>query len=487
MNSPRVALLWSVAERYASLVLSLLTSMIIARLLTPAEIGVYSLCAATVVIAGTVRDFGVSQYIIQEPSLDKAKLRSAFAVAMSTGWAIGLVVFLTRGLLVDYYGDPRISSLLAVLSLNFFLLPFSSPAYAMLTREMAFRKIFLIQCLTTMVLSSASLILAYQGFGPYSIAWASVIGTATQGVIVAVMRPKSSLLWPSFHGSANVFRFGLYRMGSTIVDAVTNNAHEFIIGRQFGFLEVGMFSRAKGLVDMFQTYVTFSISRVVTPKMATEHRADQSLAYTFSRGTAIFTSMAWPFFGFLALTAAEIVRIMFGPQWDQAGHIGSLLAVSMLPTALFAFSGSVMAAMGQVERRLTVSLQCAPIHLVGLAIGASIGLDGMALAWLVTNFATATLFALQLRFLLRTSLRDLFFPSLASVPVAVVTVAAVFAALHLGRSLQIHEFALLLIAAVVAICVWYVCIRLLGHPVHEEVTLAARSLRRRASSSTIVR
>ena len=64
-ESAKRALIWSLAERHAGLVVALVTTVILSRLLTPAQVGIYSLCAAFTAVAGILRDFGVSEYLIQ--------------------------------------------------------------------------------------------------------------------------------------------------------------------------------------------------------------------------------------------------------------------------------------------------------------------------------------------------------------------------------------------------------------------------------------
>jgi O-antigen/teichoic acid export membrane protein len=477
MTSLRKALVWSVAERYASLVISLAASMIIARLLTPAEVGVFSLCAAAVAIATMVREFGVNEYIVQEKQLDEAKLRSAFAVAFTTAWGIGALLFLVRGPLAEFYGEPRVAQLLGILCLNFVLLPFSSPAFALLNRAIAVRQIFTIQLSTTVAQSGASVLLAWQGFGSASLAWASLAGVAVQTLVIGLLRPRGSFVWPSFSGAARVFRYGAYQMGARLADTLSGNAHEFIIARQFDFAAVGLFSRAKGLVDMFQANVTTAITRVATPSLARAHRENGPLADSFARGTALFTGIAWPFFGYVALTAPEIIRVMLGTQWGAAAPLVTVLAIGMLPSGLTALSGSVMAAMGQVERRLKVALVYNPIHVLALLVMAQFGLLAIAATWLLTTLSTWAAYTWHLCRLLRVGPRALYGASLVSVPLALASVAAQWAAVEAARQLNIPALLVLALTALAGLLAWGVAVKLLAHPAGGELQRVLDRLR----------
>jgi O-antigen/teichoic acid export membrane protein len=261
-----------------------------------------------------------------------------------------------------------------------------------------------------------------------------------------------------------------------LIDTVTANAHEFIIAKQLGFTQLGLFSRAMGLVEMFASNVTTAIARVAMPAMASAHRDEQNLTGSFARGTAIFTSIAWPFFGFVAIAAPEILRVLFGPQWDAAGPVASLLAVSMLPSALFALSASTLAAMGQVRRRLQISLQFGPIHLVGLLLASLVGgVQTIALAWMATRTMLLWLHSRQLCMAMNARFRDLYWQSMANVLLAATTVFFQFCTMALCRRNAFPALTTLVLAAAVGVATWYVHVRLMRLPVHDEL------LRMRAS------
>jgi O-antigen/teichoic acid export membrane protein len=456
--------------------------MLIARLLTPAEIGLFSLCAAAAAIATMVREFGVNEYIVQERELDKAKLKAAFAVAFTTAWGMAALLFFGRGWVASYYAEPRVAELLAIMCLNFLLLPFSSPAYALLNRTMALRPIFVIQISATLAQAGVSVWLAWAGAGAASLAWGALAGVVMQIVVVIFFRPRSSFLLPSFRGAGRVFRYGAYQMSARVLDTLSGNAHEFIIARQFGFTAVGLFSRAKGLVDLFQSNVTTAITRVATPMLAQAHREQTPLVDAFSHGTALFSGIAWPFFGFLALTSPELIRVLLGPQWGAAVPLATALSLAMLPTAMFALGGSVLAAMGQVERRLKVSLLYNPVHLAALLIAAQFGLLAMAWTWALTTLTIWAAYTWHLCRVLQASPAALYGASLCSLPLAMASVAAQAAAVLGLREAGAPALLTLLGGAVAGVLAWALAVQLLGHPAAGELQRLLTALRKRWAS-----
>lgn len=481
MTPFRRALRWSLAERYASLLIGIASVMVIARVLTPAEIGVFSLCAAFVAIAGTVRDFGVSEYIVQEKNLNRDRLRNVFGVALITAWSLGAFIFLIRGFLAAHFSNPAIESVMAIMALNFLVLPLASPTWALLNRDMAFRQMFYVQLACTVLQNATTIALAVLGHGPESLAWGSLAGILLQALAINLMRPWQAVLWPSLRGASQVFRYGAYQMSAQLLEAGTNNAHEFLIARSFGFSAVGLFSRAKGLVDMFQNNVTVGIVRVASVALAHASRDGEQLAPLFARGTTMFTGIAWPFFGALAIMAPEIIRVLFGPQWESANNIGTMLAVSILPAGLFALGPAVLTATGMVQRRLRVALIWCPVHLALLIAASQVSLEAMALCWFITNCVLAAAYATQLVKVLGVPLSTLYAGVSRSALVAACSTGVMALIEYLGASFEVPPLAVLPIAYALGALAWVVSLRIFQHPVSAEVDRLILSLRGRFS------
>jgi len=119
----RRSLAYSFAERYASLAVQFISTILIARLLSPQDIGIYSVGAGVIAIAHTFRDFGVSTYLIQESELTQERQRAAFTVTLTVAWLLSLVVFISAETISSFYGDEGVCDVLVVLAVNFLQLP----------------------------------------------------------------------------------------------------------------------------------------------------------------------------------------------------------------------------------------------------------------------------------------------------------------------------------------------------------------------------
>jgi O-antigen/teichoic acid export membrane protein len=472
--SHRRALAWSFAERYAGFVVALASTLVLARLLTPAQVGVFSLCAALLAVAAIVRDLGVSEYLIQERELTPDKLRSAFGVALLAAWTLALLIWLSRHALAAYFEEPGVAEVLAVMALHFALLPLSSTAFALMNREMAFRRIFWLQTASNSVQAATAVTLALKGHGFLALAWGPVAGVLTQTLLIGFLAPRGSFVRPSFAHARVVLRFGLTYMGSRLIETLAKNFHEPVIAKRFDFEAVGLFSRAYGMVEMFHANVADAVVRVSTPAFARAYREGQPLAEPFARATALFVCVAWPFFGFVALMAEEIIGLMFGPQWLAAAPLASILALAALPAGLYEMVPQMLSATGHVGRRLRMAAWVAPAHIVGVLVASTWGLEAIAAVSFFSGLVMLLLCRVHLRAALGLRLGELLRPSRLSAWVALGTLAAAALAAWPARAAGWPPTLTLLATAAVALLAWWGLVWRLNHPAHEEITRAWR-------------
>ncbi len=383
MTSVRLSLLISLAEKYSITIINIGATLIIARLLSPEEIGVYSVGLAFVAIAHTLRDFGVGNYLIQEKELTEDRIRTAAGITLLLAWTLALLLALGSGWIAALYNKPEMRSVMLILSLSFVVIPFSSPTLALLRRNMSFKALFQIRIVSAIVHSSVAVLLAWQGYSFASLAWASFAGVATTAVIAAYHRPGQRIIWPSFVEWRRVSSFGSKASVEAFVTEIGMNAVDMIAGRMLGFTAVGIFSRAQGLISMFAREFTSAVIQVALPAFASGHRAGLDLKEPYLKAIATLTLFAWPFYAFLALMAYPIIRIMFGDQWDAAVPLAQILALGGMVFALWALAGQILLGMGKIDELLKARLIVLVIRLVTIFWGASYSITHVAVGQVI--------------------------------------------------------------------------------------------------------
>jgi O-antigen/teichoic acid export membrane protein len=472
VSSTRTSLLFSFVEKYALLVMALGGSMIMSRLLTPEETGVYSVGAVLLGMAQVLRDFGVGQYVVQERDLGEDKLRAVLATSFLFAWTLAGAI---AGLSVPvawFYGEPRLASLLQLLSLNFLLLPFSSISLPMLRREMRFGAICAINLSHGLCHFAVSLSLAWRGFGFMSLAWASVAATFAALLLSLWLRPARLPWLPARAGMRRVIGFGAYATGGNLIDEAGVAAPDLIIGKLLGMDAVGIFSKALGVLGVFNKAITSAVSPVVYPLYAATARADGDVNQVYLRTVSYMTAFAWPFFACVALAALPVLRLLYGGQWDAAAPLIRIMCFSSAIYSMSSMARYLFVATGQVKVQARLDAFAVPVRIVLLLLAAPFGLA--AIAWAVVGGALARAW-LTMRYLTagnRIALADVAGAAAKSMALTAISMLAP-ACLLLAPEASMADSVR---AAAAALLLWVAGIVLVRHPLLDEINLVRRKL-----------
>lgn len=478
MTSLRKALLLSLGQRYMAFVVQFVASLVLARLLTPAEVGIFALAAAVVAIAHLLRDFGVGEYIIQERDLTRERLRAAFSATLMMAWLIAGLIYVFAHQIAAFYGTPGIAATLYVLAFNFVLLPFGSTTFAVLSREMAFAAIFFIQTASAIASAVVTILLAYHGYSYMSMAWGSLVGTITTVFMLTLLRPAEMLLVPSFKSLRRVGRFGGMLTVGRLMEQVSRRAPDLLIGNGLGLHAVGIFSKAASMLDIFHDFFTAAISRVALPAFVNRHRGRTEARADYLQGIQLLGIFPLAFFGFLNLFADPLIYLLFGPQWIEVAPVLRIMSLGGLLYAPYLLAAPALTANSQVRALMRIDIASAAILLPMIGFATRLNLEAVAIAAAIGGTAKLGL----LQFGLRSGLDLRFVDLLRALSPSAFTVA--LAVLVSAPGLLVYEqsyrgaaFALTL-GTVLALSSGGLTLFAIGHPLAAELRRLATARRR---------
>lgn len=401
--STRKSLVFSFLDRYASLVISIVSSMFIARLLTPSELGVFSVTMVLLVFVNTVRDLGAGQYLVQERELTTARIRAVWAVQLGLGIGIACLVLLASYPVAVFYGEPRMRDIMLVVALSYAINPFGSLTYAWLMREMKFNNVALMRFSSATSGALVSVWLAWHDLGPISLAYGALTSTIVNALVAVHFRPKSFPWLPGTTEIGRVLSFGSKLTGSSIMTVIANGAPELLVGKLQGLTAAGLYSRSSGLVQMFHRLFVDAVAAVCLPWFARISREHGSYAEAFLKATAYVTAFGWSFCLAIICLASPVIQLLYGDQWDQSVDLARLLAVAMAFIVPAALCQTALLSSGAVSSIARVTVANAVQSVALVAIGASQGLTGVGIAMIGAAIVTMVLW-------LRTTARHLRVP-----------------------------------------------------------------------------
>ena len=459
-------------------IMQFVVSLILARILSPAEIGVYSMTVMFVNFAHVFRDFGVSAYLQREPDLTPEKMRSAIGVLFSSTWLIATLLLLASPAIGRWFNEPEITPVMQVLSIGFFFIPFGSITNALLARNFEAGKEAFAVTVGMVCYCISCVTLAKLGFGAMSLAYANLINIITGALAYIPMRPKNLPWLPSFKHWRSVATFGAGSLISSCVGAMNAAISDLLLGKIGTARQVGLLSRASSTVTIFSYIAGSTVTYGAMSYLAQMHHRGESLAPALSRSTALLTGVGWTAFALSAVLGQDVVMALYGPKWLDCVPALVPLAVAGAINMMFTYLPTAVVSIGRPYLSAMPSL----ISLVTrIAFGLLLftgELNEYAWALTLATVATVPVMASQQKRYLGYSfgamVRDL-------IPSAVVAVGTSAVALALLQFLpaSLPSLARLLILLLPLAVVWYLMLRLTRHALVDEVHRLAAPIKTR--------
>ncbi len=472
MTSVRRALALSLVERYLLIVISLLSNILLARLLTPEEIGLYSVSLAVIGIAQVLRDFGVGNYLIQEKNLTEAHIRTAFGFTLVIGIALFLVTFFVAPAVAQFYNDIRIAQTMRISSLNFLVMPFCTISLSLLRRDMLFKQIMVVSLLAAIVGFVVTVSLAYAGFGANSMAVGAVATNIATGIAAWFVRTNRQLLLPSFSEWRVILNFGGQNTLAGIVTSISMDANDLIVGKFLGFHSVAILSRAQGLMNLFHRDVMGAIRGVALPAFSNTHRNDGDTELAHIQSLANLTAFSWPFYGIMSIYSLELMRLLFGLQWDEAVSLVPVFCLAGAISNLNSLIPAQLIATGNIKVITRAEIMLQPMRLIFISIAAILfqSATACAIAYLLSATVAMPIFFTLKNKVIPNNFKELKKSVTLSFYVTLATLALPF--LHVFRFGLERENPVSTTSFFVVICisalVWIASIQLFNHPLRCE-------------------
>ena len=479
MNHVRRSLLFSFAERYLTQAVTIATTAVMARLLTPAETGLFMVGYSIILLIEGFRDFGLATYIVQKQELDPGTVRTAFTIMLLLSVGLGGGLLALSGPIADLYAEPELTTLLRIGSIGFFLMPFNMPLFALMRREMAFATIAWINVTAAATNAAVTIVLAAMGFGAASYIWGFVLSNALATGLAFRARSDPGIYRPSLMGWRDVASFGISASLVTLINMTQDMLPRLLLGRFGGMEMVGLFARAVTLCQLPDRLVTGALQPVVLPAMAEAARRGSDLRRAYLAGHRMMSAVQWPVLVVLALLADPAVRLLLGPQWTATVPLVRMIALASMALAPACMTYPLLIATGRYRDTLVQSLVSLPPTALVVAIASYSGPHVLAASIFVVAPLQMGIALWFIRRAIGLTWRDL---ALASRDSLIITAAAACMPAALVLSVPAGEsidWLRTVLAGVGAGAGWLTTLGAVRHPLHRELTNGWRFVRTR--------
>jgi O-antigen/teichoic acid export membrane protein len=380
----RRALLFATGGRYVVMGTGLISTIIIARLLTPSAFGISVLGTAVLAIAEALRELGSIAYLVQQTEMTLTKIRTVFSISLIVTLVITTLLMVVSEPLARLLGEPGIGRYIRIVALGYAIAPFAHPIYALLSRDMAFDTIAALDIATAIVNTVAAVWLVRVGFDYLGVAWAAVISGAVWTLAGFCVRRDISIYRPSLAEWRSVLAFGAYGSATALLYKASESLFYLILGGVLDARAVALCQRAVLLSQFPERVILAGVGAVALPAFSDHARRGKDLKVAYLTAVEHITAIQWPALILLGILAGPVVSLLLGPQWGDVVPITRIFVVAFafsFPTSL---NYPIQVAVGAIRQTLRLAMVQTVVSLATLAFAAQYGLRAVALTACVT-------------------------------------------------------------------------------------------------------
>lgn len=364
----------------SKIVIQVLSTVILARLLAPADYGLIAMIMAVIGVADIFRDFGLSTAAIQSPTLSREEQHNLFWVNTALGVALAAVVVVGAPLLAALYNEPQITPVARVLAVIFVINGMMTQYRADLVRRLLFKRIALADILGPLVGLGVGVAMALGGFGYWALAGQQLAQLVVVLVLLAVGARWLPRWWHRRVPMRRFLTFGGHLVGSQLVTYAGNNIDTLMLGLRTTPSILGLYSRSYQLLMQPLGQIRGPITSVAIPVLSKIQDDERRFHDFVAKGQMALGYTLVAAMGFVAGMAHPIVEVFLGSQWLGAVDVLRWLAVAAGFTTLAYVGYWVYVTKGLVRELFHYSFIETGIRILFVVIGSSFGLIGVAAA-----------------------------------------------------------------------------------------------------------
>lgn len=379
----RRAFVFASVEQYLVTILGFVSVFVVARLLTPEEIGISAIGVGIGTIVFTAREFVSSEFLIQQKTLTRVDIATAVSLAGVVNLSVATVLWIASGWVANSYDQPGLAVFLKVMCFSALFETLTTPFQALLRREIAFSVLAGVNVAAAAATVGVTILCAWMGMSFMSIAWGQMAGAGVKAACAVVIRPGILTAGLTFAGWRNVMSFGGVKGTISIVDRIYEAMPQLILGRVMPVAAVGYYNRANllcGIPDRLMMSAVFSFT---FPALAARIRAGGDAKTAYLQAQSYISVLFCPAIAFVSLMADPLVRLVLGPGWDPVAPLVRILALAGVFWFPIIVTQPTLFALGANRSALVATLIGRGTGMVILGSASFFGLMALALSQFV--------------------------------------------------------------------------------------------------------
>ena len=348
------AFFWSFVDGVGSQGSQLIITIMLARLLTPADFGVIGLISVVVYLSNVIGNGGLNNSLIRKTKVSDDDFTSVFVFNVAIGIILYVIIFFSSGLLAHFLNLPQAEIYLKIYALSIIFTAFEQIQRVALTLDLNFRTQAKITLFSVIFSGAIALILAHYGFGVWALIVQTVVLSSVRCIIfwcVIRWRPTGHFKIPLLLEHLN---FGYKLLLGNFVDVLYRYMFNLGIGKFYSVTDLGFYNQATKLTEVPSMTITSIIRRVNYPIISKLRNNNKCYFGNLINIASYIVSVYLPISLWLSFNSHNIILELLGERWVGASLFLSILALAFFVVPLSNLFGNILSVEGRTDLYLKI-------------------------------------------------------------------------------------------------------------------------------------
>jgi O-antigen/teichoic acid export membrane protein len=364
---------WGLASQTGARAVSAATAIVLARILVPADYGVFAVATIVMELLIAVNDVGLYTAIVRHRGMVTEAARTATSLTMASSAILYGLCFAAAPLIASALNVPGATTILRVAALVVVIDALCSVPAALLMRAFRQGRRAVAELPGLAVNAALTIWLARHGYGVWSLVWGRLAGAAIVAIVITALAPERPLPGFDRRQARELLRFGLPLAGGGILTLILLNLDYIVVGRVLGPVQLGLYVVAFNICTWPFQLVYLAVQRVSVVAFARLVGDRAALGGSLNHSLALLASGVLPACLAIGLLAGPVVRVVYGDRWSGAAAAVPLLVIFGGVRTLESLIENFLAGVGRSLAILWISAAWLAGLLPAILAGATLG------------------------------------------------------------------------------------------------------------------
>ena len=381
----KTGIFWSAIQRFSTQGIQFLTTLIMARFLTPAEYGTIGMLSIFLAVSSVFVDSGFVNALTRKQNRTHEDICTVFYFNISISCIFYALLFFSAPYISDFYNMPELLFILRVLGLTLIINSFAAVQATLLTIQIDFKNQTRISIIALLLSATVGIICAYKGFSYWALVIQNIVFCLINTILYWYFSKWRPTLTFSIKSFREMFSFGSKLLLSSLIDSIYNNIYSLVIGKCFSASTLGNYSRADSYANFPSNSLTGVIQRVTYPVLCKMQEDGDDLAQTYRKFLRISAFFIFPLMMALSALSYPFIILLIGKQWSISASMLQILCFSLMWYPIHVINLNLLLVKGRSDLSLRLEIIKKILGVSILAIAIPMGIMALCYSRIVMS------------------------------------------------------------------------------------------------------